>query len=88
MLVVLPITWEGRNDVDDNGDGRPDSLARDRQARVERPFARGRLPIGFKQSEAMLLAYLDAQLRYRLTTDLALARAGGAHRRTGRDPRG
>jgi flagellar hook assembly protein FlgD len=80
VLVVLPaLTWQGRNDVDDNGDGLPDSLARDRQARVERPFARGRLPIGFKRSEAMLLAYLDRQqLRYELTTDLALARAGGA----------
>ena len=80
VLVVLPaLTWQGRNDVDDNGDGLPDSLARDRQAQVERPFARGRLPLGFKKSEAMLLAYLDRQkLRYELTTDLALARAGGA----------
>ena len=80
VLVVLPaLTWQGRNDVDDNGDGLPDSLARERQARIERPLARGRLPAGFKQSEAMLLAYLDRQqLRYELTTDLALARAGGA----------
>jgi hypothetical protein len=80
VLVVLPaLTWQGRNDVDDDGDGLPDSLARDRKARVQRPFARGRLPVGFKRSEAMLLAYLDRQeLRYELTTDLALARAGGA----------
>ena len=80
VLVVLPaLTWQGRNDVDDDGDGLPDSLARDRKARVDRPFARGRLPVGFKRSEAMLLAYLDRQeLRYELTTDLALARAGGA----------
>ena len=80
VLVVLPtLTWQGRNDVDDNGDGLPDSLARERDAHIERPFAGGRLPVGFKQSEAMLLAYLDRQqLRYELTTDLALARAGGA----------
>jgi len=80
VLVVLPaLTWQGRNDVDDSGDGLPDSLARGRQARVERPFAHGRLPVGFKRSEAMLLAYLDRQqLRYELTSDLALARAGGA----------
>jgi hypothetical protein len=80
VLVVLPaLTWQGRNDVDDNGDGLPDSLARDRRARVERRFAGGRLPVGFKNSEAKLLAYLDRQeLRYELTTDLALARAGGA----------
>lgn len=79
VLVVLPaLTWQGRNDVDDDGDGLPDSLARDRQARVERPFAHGRLPVGFRRSEATLLAYLDRQqLRYELTTDLALARAGG-----------
>jgi flagellar hook assembly protein FlgD len=80
VLVVLPaLTWQGRNDVDDTGDGLPDSLARKRDARVQRSFAGGRLPVGFKQSEAMLLAYLDRQqLRYELTTDLALARAGGA----------
>ena len=80
ILVVLPVlTWQGRNDVDDDGDGLPDSLERERQARVERPFAGGRLPTGFKGNEAKLLAYLDGQrLRYELTTDLALARAGGA----------
>jgi flagellar hook assembly protein FlgD len=79
ILVVLPVlTWQGRNDVDDNGDGLPDSLAREREARVERPFAGGRLPLGFKGNEAKLLAYLDGQgLRYELTTDLALARTGG-----------
>jgi flagellar hook assembly protein FlgD len=80
ILVVLPVlTWQGRNDTDDDGDGLPDSLAREREARIERPFAGGRLPLGFKGTEAKLLAYLDRQgLRYELTTDLALARAGGA----------
>ena len=79
VLVVLPaLTWQGRNDVDDNGDGLPDSLERERQARVQRPFAGGRLPRGFKTGEAKLLGYLDRnRLRYELTTDLALARAGG-----------
>jgi flagellar hook capping protein FlgD/N,N-dimethylformamidase beta subunit-like protein len=80
VLVVLPaLTWQGRNDVDDDGDGLPDSLARERQARIQRPFAGGHLPLGFKRSEAMLLDYLDRQkLRYDLATDLTLARAGGA----------
>ena len=91
VLVVLPaLTWQGRNDVDDYGDGLPDSLARERKARVQRPFAGGRLPIGFKSGEANLLAYLDRnQLRYELTTDLALARAGGAplEDHEARDPR-
>ncbi len=79
VLVVLPaLTWQGRNDVDDNGDGLPDSLERERKARVQRPFAGGRLPAGFKTGEAKLLGYLDRnRLRYELTTDLALARAGG-----------
>jgi hypothetical protein len=79
VLVVLPaLTWQGRNDVDDNGDGLPDSLARERPARVQRPFAGGRLPAGFKTGEGRLLGYLDRnRLRYELTTDLALARAGG-----------
>lgn len=79
VLVVLPVlTWQGRNDVDDTGDGLPDSLARDRKARIARPFARGRLPRGFADGEARLLAYLDRQkLRYDLTTDLELARTGG-----------
>jgi hypothetical protein len=80
VLVVLPaLTWQGRNDVDDSGDGLPDSLARERKARIRRPFAGGRLPAGFRSGEAKLLAYLDRnRLRYELTTDLALARAGGA----------
>jgi hypothetical protein len=80
VLVVLPaLTWQGRNDVDDNGDGLPDSLARGRTARLDRPFARGRLPVGFRSGEARVLAYLDRQrLRYELTTDLALAREAGA----------
>jgi flagellar hook assembly protein FlgD len=79
VLVVLPVlTWQGRNDVDDTGDGLPDSLARDRTTRIARPFARGRLPRGFGDGEARLLAYLDQQkLRYDLATDLELARAGG-----------
>ena len=86
VLVVLPVlTWQGRNDVDDDGNGLPDTLARDRPALVGRPFAGGRLPRGFAGGEARLLAYLDRQrLRYDLTTNLALARAGGAPLRSHR----
>jgi hypothetical protein len=77
VLVVLPqLTWQGRNDVDDDGDGLPDSLARDRTAGLVRPFAHGRLPRGFGAAEGPLLAFLGRnRLRYQLTTDLALARA-------------
>ena len=79
VLVVLPVlTWQGRNDVDDDGNGLPDALARGRPALVGRAFVGGRLPRGFAGGEARLLSYLDRQrLRYELTTDLALARAGG-----------
>jgi hypothetical protein len=78
ILVVLPqLTWQGRNDTDDNGDGLPDALARDRPARIRRPYARGRLPRGFRASEGPLLAFLHRnRLGYELTTDLALTGSG------------
>ena len=91
ILVVLPaLTWQGRNDVDDDGDGLPDSLAREREARVQRPFAGGRLPLGFKSNEAKLLAYLDrpaAALRADDGPRAGARRRGPAGRARGRDPR-
>jgi hypothetical protein len=76
--VVLPsITWQGRNSVDDDGDGFPDVLDASSSARLDRPLARG-LPRGFRAAEAPLLAFLGRErVRFDLTTDLALARGRG-----------
>jgi hypothetical protein len=78
-LVVLPaITWQGLNAVDDNFDGFADSFPRARSVGLDRPFAGGGLPSGFKSEVAPLLHYLDRErLPYDLTTDLSLARGEG-----------
>ena len=83
VLVVLPVlTWQGRNDVDDNGDGLPDSLARERRRASSGRSPAGGCRSGSRASEAKLLAYLDRQgLRYELTTDL---RSGARRRRAAR----
>lgn len=75
VLVVLPvITWQGRNPVDDDGDGLPDVLDRGLPVRLARVYAGNGLPAGFMQNEAPLMAYLDRRRhRYDLTTDVALA---------------
>lgn len=77
LLVVLPaLTWQGRNPVDDDGDGLPDMLTDGGAINLQRPLARG-LPAGFAD-EAAFLAYLDkAHLTYDLTTDLALTDSEG-----------
>lgn len=78
ILVVLPvISWQGRNRVDDDGDGVVDDLERSARARVERPLAGGGIPLGFAANEQPLLRLLDRpQRRYDITTDVALNGAG------------
>jgi hypothetical protein len=68
VLVVLPaILWQGLNPVDDDGDGAPNTLMRDR-------VLAGGLPEDLVHRVAPLMIFLDrSQLRYDLTTDLALA---------------
>jgi hypothetical protein len=77
VLVVLPaVTWQALNPVEVNGEGYPDMLPRDHGVPLERPFAKRGLPPGFAGTTE-LLGYLDgARLRYDVTTDVALARAG------------
>lgn len=79
VLVVLPaITWQGRNPLDDDRDGFPDTLDSAGSVLVERGFAHARLPEGLESRVAPILRFLDEQrLRYDLTTDLALARGQG-----------
>ncbi|WP_354699858.1 hypothetical protein DSM112329_00116 [Paraconexibacter sp. AEG42_29] len=76
VLVVLPaITWQGRNPVDDDGDGLPNLLDRGLPIRLSsRVFSGTGLPSGFPQNEGPLFSYLDRKhRRYDLTTDVTLA---------------
>ncbi|MEY2517029.1 MAG: hypothetical protein QOJ89_4387 [bacterium] len=79
VLVVLPATtWQGLNPVDDDGDGRPDTLTAGLPVRTARPFVKSGLPAQLPRHEALLLAWLDREHhRYDLTTDVALARHAG-----------
>jgi len=84
VLVVLPVmTWQGRNAVDDDGDGRPNLLDAGLPVRVGRVYAGDGLPAGFAQRDAPLLAWLARTgRRFDVTTDVALA-AGTGPRLTG-----
>jgi hypothetical protein len=79
VLVVLPVTtWQGTNQIDDDGDGRPDTLGAGLPVRIARPYAKTGLPAQLPTQEALLLAQLDrTRRRYDLTTDVALARGEG-----------
>jgi flagellar hook assembly protein FlgD len=75
VLVVLPyVTWQGRNPVDDDGDGAPNTLDRGGPVRPARVMAGDGLPAGFTEQEGPLLRWLDRQgKRYDITTDFALS---------------
>jgi hypothetical protein len=74
ILVVLPaVTWFGRDTLDDDRDGIPNTLENGSSAAYPRLLAGG-LPAGFGDDVGALLAFLDDQgIRYDLTTDLTLA---------------
>lgn len=78
-LVILPVaTWQGANAFDSDLDGFPDTLDNASSVPVDRPYAEGRLPRGFRSETAPLLEFLDrAKLSYDLTTDVALAGGQG-----------
>jgi hypothetical protein len=86
ILVVLPaITWFGRDTLDDDRDGLPNTLENGSSAAYPRLLADG-LPYGFGDRVAPLLAFLDRQkVNYDITTDLTLAasRAGLTGEREG-----
>jgi hypothetical protein len=75
VLVVLPVmTWQGRNSLDDDGDGLPNLLDRGVGAKLFRVYAGDGLPTDFATRDAPLLAWLDRRgHRYDITTDVALA---------------
>jgi hypothetical protein len=76
VLLVLPlVSWQGFNEVDDEGDGLPNTLTRGGPVRVARPFAGRGEPPGFARDESPLLRLLDQpRQRYDLETDYRLAR--------------
>ena len=78
VLVVLPATtWQGRNEVDDDGDGLPNLLDLGTSVRLDRVFAAG-LPRGFAENEGALFAHLHRQgYRFDVTTDIGLALGRG-----------
>ncbi len=79
VLVILPATtWQGRNRVDDDGDGWPDTLSGGLPVRTARIYDGSNLPAGVENTTGPLLVELDRQgRRYDITTDLALARGVG-----------
>jgi hypothetical protein len=79
VLVVLPaMTWQGRNPVDDDGDGLPNVLDRGLPVRLGRVLAGDGLPAGFAARDAPLLAWLARTgRRFDVTTDVALAAGAG-----------
>jgi hypothetical protein len=79
VLVVLPtMTWQGRNSVDDDGDGLPNVLDRGLPVRLNRVLAGDGLPAGFAQRDAPLLAWLArGGRRFDVTTDVALTAGRG-----------
>jgi hypothetical protein len=78
VLVVAPwATWQGRNPVDDDGDGRPNLLDDGLSARIGRVFAGSGLPAGFAELEAPRWpTWTGRGAATTSPTDLALA-AGG-----------
>ncbi len=78
-LVVLPtITWQGLNRIDDDRDGFANTLETAGSVGLDRPFALGDAPSGYREEVEPLLAFLAAEgMKYELTTDLALARGVG-----------
>ncbi|HEX7299518.1 MAG TPA: N,N-dimethylformamidase beta subunit family domain-containing protein [Solirubrobacteraceae bacterium] len=79
VLLVLPVmTWQGRNPLDDDGDGLPNLLDRGVGAALNRIYAGDGLPAGFATRDAPLLQWLDRNHhRYDITTDAALALGRG-----------
>src|SRR3954453_2426415 len=79
VLGVLPtMTWQGRNPVDDDGDGAPNVLNRGVPVKVARLYANGKLPVGYTEAEGPVLAFAGSKkLRYDITTDVALAAGRG-----------
>jgi hypothetical protein len=77
VLIVLPlVTWQGRNQADDDGDGLPNTLESGGPVRISRPFAGSGEPPQFAHHESPLLRLLDRpRKRYDMETDFRVARS-------------
>lgn len=87
VLVVLPqITWQGLNQLDDDGDGLVNALqstAGESATRIRTPRLFGTLPASYAKEVAPVLEWLVRERkRYEITTDLALALQSGDDDRT------
>jgi hypothetical protein len=72
LVVVPPLTWIGSDQLDQDYDGVPDTLATGRAVTWPRVLAGG-LPADLTENVAPLLVWLDrAHIRYDLTSDLDL----------------
>ena len=78
ILVVLPlITWQGRNPVDDDGDGEPNLLSTGGPAKLARVLGTP-LPARFSVQEQPIMRWLSRNnYSYDLTTDYGLATGRG-----------
>ena len=78
VLVVLPlITWQGRNPVDDDGDGEPNLLTTGGPVALKRVLGTP-LPARFAVQEQPIMKWLARnRYRYDLTTDYGLASGRG-----------
>lgn len=80
VLVIAPaITWQGRNAVDDDGDGAPNLLDTGATAQLltanghQRAFAGDGLPVAISTHEAQIFKWLDDnEQRYDVATDIEL----------------
>ncbi len=78
VLVVLPlITWQGRNPVDDDGDGEPNLLTTGGPAKLSRVLGTP-LPARFVVQEQPIMKWLArSRYGYDLTTDYGIASGRG-----------
>ena len=78
VLVVLGLmTWQGRNPVDDDGDGEPNLLSTGGPVKLARVLG-SPLPARFALQEKPIMSWLGRnRYRYDLTTDYGLARGRG-----------
>lgn len=78
LVIADTMTWQGRNPVDDDGDGSPNLLDYGSSAQMlaapgrQRPYAGTGLPRGLPTHEAQVFKWLDNDHAYDVATDTQL----------------